>query len=440
MADAWKPALPREGAKIRQDASGKLAVPDRPILPFIEGDGTGPDIWARLGARLRRRGRQGLRRPAQGRLVRGARRREGLQADGRLAARGHARRLPRVPGRHQGPAHHAGRRRHPQPQRRAAPDPRPLRVPAAGALVPGRADPGEAPAGRRHGDLPREHGGHLRRDRVGGGVARGAEAHRTSCRRRWASRRSASRRPRGIGIKPVSREGTERLVRAALDYALAARAQERDLRAQGQHHEVHGGRLPRLGLRAREARVRRARRSAGTTAAASPPAGPAAGQGLDRRHHAPAGADAARRVRRDRHHEPERRLPLRRAGRAGGRHRHRARREHQLRDRPRHLRGHPRHRAEVRRPGQGEPELGDPLGRDDVRPPRLGRGRAPDRERHLARHRAEARHLRLPPADGRRHAAQVLASSATPSSRTWTRAAERAARRPPDPWHDPRSP
>src|SRR5262249_29938420 len=26
-------------------ASGKLEVPDRPILPFIEGDGTGPDIW-----------------------------------------------------------------------------------------------------------------------------------------------------------------------------------------------------------------------------------------------------------------------------------------------------------------------------------------------------------------------------------------------------------
>lgn len=26
-------------------AGGKLTVPDRPIVPFIEGDGTGPDIW-----------------------------------------------------------------------------------------------------------------------------------------------------------------------------------------------------------------------------------------------------------------------------------------------------------------------------------------------------------------------------------------------------------
>ncbi|NDD70462.1 NADP-dependent isocitrate dehydrogenase, partial [bacterium] len=25
--------------------NGKLNVPDHPIIPFIEGDGTGPDIW-----------------------------------------------------------------------------------------------------------------------------------------------------------------------------------------------------------------------------------------------------------------------------------------------------------------------------------------------------------------------------------------------------------
>jgi isocitrate dehydrogenase len=31
--------------KITLDASGKLRVPDAPILPFIMGDGTGPDIW-----------------------------------------------------------------------------------------------------------------------------------------------------------------------------------------------------------------------------------------------------------------------------------------------------------------------------------------------------------------------------------------------------------
>ena len=33
------------GDPIRSAAAGKLDVPDRPIIPFIEGDGTGPDIW-----------------------------------------------------------------------------------------------------------------------------------------------------------------------------------------------------------------------------------------------------------------------------------------------------------------------------------------------------------------------------------------------------------
>jgi isocitrate dehydrogenase len=36
--------VPAEGARITIK-DGKLQVPDRPILPFIEGDGTGPDIW-----------------------------------------------------------------------------------------------------------------------------------------------------------------------------------------------------------------------------------------------------------------------------------------------------------------------------------------------------------------------------------------------------------
>jgi isocitrate dehydrogenase len=33
------------GERITVAAAGKLHVPDRPIVPFIEGDGTGPDIW-----------------------------------------------------------------------------------------------------------------------------------------------------------------------------------------------------------------------------------------------------------------------------------------------------------------------------------------------------------------------------------------------------------
>jgi isocitrate dehydrogenase len=41
---AAKPVIPRDGSKIAL-VNGRLAVPDRPIIPFIEGDGTGRDIW-----------------------------------------------------------------------------------------------------------------------------------------------------------------------------------------------------------------------------------------------------------------------------------------------------------------------------------------------------------------------------------------------------------
>ena len=34
-----------EGAKITIE-NGKLSVPNHPVIPFIEGDGIGPDIWA----------------------------------------------------------------------------------------------------------------------------------------------------------------------------------------------------------------------------------------------------------------------------------------------------------------------------------------------------------------------------------------------------------
>jgi isocitrate dehydrogenase len=39
-----KPTPPANGRKITI-SNGKLNVPDNPIVPFIEGDGTGPDIW-----------------------------------------------------------------------------------------------------------------------------------------------------------------------------------------------------------------------------------------------------------------------------------------------------------------------------------------------------------------------------------------------------------
>src|SRR5271168_464223 len=37
-------SVPANGQAIEYN-NGKFTIPDHPIIPFIEGDGTGPDIW-----------------------------------------------------------------------------------------------------------------------------------------------------------------------------------------------------------------------------------------------------------------------------------------------------------------------------------------------------------------------------------------------------------
>ena len=101
------------------------------------------------------------------------------------------------------------------------------------------------------------------------------------------------------------------------------------------------------------------------------------------------------------HHQPQRRLHLRRRGGAGRRPGHRARRQH--RRRLRRLRGHARHRAQVRRQGRDQSRLGDSFRRDAAGFHRLeGSGQA-DRAVAGKDDPAEVRHLRLRAPDRRRH-------------------------------------
>ena len=132
---------PAGGAKITI-ANGKLTVPNNPIVPFIEGDGTGRDIWRAsvrvFDAAWKKPTKASARftgwksTPAKN-----------PSSNSTLAAGRDRHRLPRLPGLDQGPADDADRRRHPLAQRRAAPDARPVRVPAPGALVQGRAFAGQ---------------------------------------------------------------------------------------------------------------------------------------------------------------------------------------------------------------------------------------------------------------------------------------------------------
>ena len=169
-------AVPADGKAI-QYADGKYTVPDNPIIPFIEGDGTGRDIWKASQRVFDAAVAEGLRRQAQGGLVRGPRRREGLPPDAELAPRRHRQGHGRLPRLHQGAADHARRRRHPLAQRRAAPAHGPLPVRPPGQVLHRRPQPREAPREARRHHLPREHRRHLRRHRVPRGHARSREVH-----------------------------------------------------------------------------------------------------------------------------------------------------------------------------------------------------------------------------------------------------------------------
>ena len=197
-----------------------MAVPDRPIIPFIEGDGTGPDIWRasqRVFDAAVAKAYGGKRRD---RLDGDLRRREGARAlrQGRVAARGDHRGHPRFKIAHQGPAHDAGRRRHPQlnvtlrqvldlyacvrPVRYFKGVPSPVKEPQKVDMVIFRENTEDVYSGIE----------------FKAGSARGEEAHRVHPN---ASEEGDPSRTSGIGIKPMSAFGSKRLVRLAIDYAIA---------------------------------------------------------------------------------------------------------------------------------------------------------------------------------------------------------------------------
>ena len=251
--------VPAGGQKITVNQDYSLNVPDQPDHPLHRGRRHRARHHAGDDQGRRRGGGEGLRRQAQDPLDGDLRRREvdqGLRPR-RVAARGDAGDPQGVRGVDQGAADHAGGRRHPLAQRGAAPGAGPVCLPAPGALLQGRAQPGQGAGEDRHGDLPRELGGHLRRHRVGGRVRRGEEGHRLPDQGDGRQEDPLSRRPRA--------SASSRCRAKAPSGWCARRSSTRstttavgDAGAQGQHHEVHRGRLPRLGLRAGAEGVRRA--------------------------------------------------------------------------------------------------------------------------------------------------------------------------------------
>ena len=213
-------AVPSDG-KVIEYSGGEFRVPDHPIIPFIEGDGTGRDIWKasrRVFDAAVEKAYGGKRKIAWLEVFAGEKVVQSVQG---MAAAGHGRRHPRFPRRHQRPAHHASRRRHPLAQRRAAPTARSLRLRPPGALFRRRSFARAASRAHERRHLPRKHRRRLRRNRM---EVRHARSRRSSIdflnNEMLKGTESRCREDSGIGIKPMSPTDTKRLVRRAIQHAL----------------------------------------------------------------------------------------------------------------------------------------------------------------------------------------------------------------------------
>jgi len=176
----------------------------------------------------------------------------------------------------------------------------------------------------------------------------------------------------GIGIKPISYLGTERLVHSAISYAVAHKRRNVTLVHKGNIMKFTEGSFRDWGYKVAKDFFGAVEIDGGPWCKI--PDGKA-GAGLVIKDSI---ADIT---------------PVGRARGAGRGHRHRPWRQHQLADGPRHLRSDARHRTEIRRPGQSQPGLSRAVRRDDVPPPEVAGGRRSDHQRHGRRDLGQDRDL-----------------------------------------------
>ena len=167
--------VPTDGERI---VAGR-PTPDNPIIPFIEGDGIGIDITPVMKAVVDaavEKAYGGTRRIRWLEIYAGEKATRIYGSDVWLpdetltAAREYA---VSIKGPMTTPIGGG-----PLAQRRPAAGARSLRLPSPGPLLRGRSEPAPRSVEDGHGDLPREHGGHLRRDRMAGRDGRQPEGDR----------------------------------------------------------------------------------------------------------------------------------------------------------------------------------------------------------------------------------------------------------------------
>jgi hypothetical protein len=400
-AAALKITPPAQGAKI-SIKNGKLIVPDNPIIPFIEGDGTGPDIW-RASVRVMDAAVQkvygGKRKIHWMEVYAGEKSNKLFSSwlpDETVAACREY--LVSIKGPLTTPIGGGIRSLNValrqmldlyvclRPVRWFKGVPSPVKHPEKVDMAIFRENTEDIYAG-----IEFELGSEENRKFM--------ELFKQAFPKSYAKIRFPE--TSGIGIKPVSKQGSERLMRSAVEYAVANQRKSITIVHKGNIQKYTEGSFRNwcYAVAEREfgANVYTWEQWERTKAARGEKDANAEMDAAKK-----AGAHAAGRVRRHRDAQSQRRLHLRCAGRPGGRHRHRAGREHQLSHRACGVRGHARHRAEVREPGQGESRLRAALRRDDAALHGLDRGGRFDHHRHGPHHRREDRDVRLRAPDGRR--------------------------------------
>src|SRR6266516_3813979 len=128
----YKDVAPPAGEKITR--TDRLNVPDQPIIPFIRGDGTGPDIWAatvRVFDAAVEKAYSGKKKIAWFEVFAGQAAKD--KFDEWLPRHGGS--VPRVSGWNQRTADYTGRRRYSLAQCCAAATARSLRVSPAWAVI-----------------------------------------------------------------------------------------------------------------------------------------------------------------------------------------------------------------------------------------------------------------------------------------------------------------
>ncbi len=246
---------PKSGDAVAMSSSGALVVPDHPILPFIEGDGTGPDIWRASQAVLDaavEKAYGGKKKIAWYEVYAGEKAKK--QFDDWLPEAtidAYRKYLVGI----KGPLTTPVGKGHPLAQRRAPTAARSLRV-SQRRCGGSRACPSPVKA---PGDVDmvifREN-----TEDIYAGIEWQAETPEAKKIIAFLQNEMGVKKIRfpetsGIGIKPVSREGTERLVRASIEYALRFKRKSVNLVHKGNIMKFTEGAFRDWGYARRDARL-----------------------------------------------------------------------------------------------------------------------------------------------------------------------------------------